>query len=166
MVWSAVQCAWSLRYAQVLHNQAIKWEDVVSIWIAKLEAWRSHRSCSVTRKYLSVLTTQLLNWQVPGTMFALDKKPKDIWTKSAGAKQMDKQQKYAQVKQQCMQQIAQKPAGGYIIVFTDDSAKVVRGMVTSRFWGLVRPKITSINSRTTCHLARDSAITEPNSGRF
>ena len=37
---------------------------------------------------------------------------------------MDKQQKYEQIKQQCMQQMAPKQAEGYIVVYADGLAKV------------------------------------------
>ena len=43
--------------------------------------------------------------------------------KSAAAKQMDMRQKYEQVKQQCMQQVAQRQAKGYNVVYTDGLAK-------------------------------------------
>ena len=40
-----------------------KLEDFVATWVAKLESWRSHRTCAAPQKYLPIVRARCSPWE-------------------------------------------------------------------------------------------------------
>ena len=140
VIWAAVLSSWSLRCSQVLHQQTHGLDEFVATWLSKLEQWRTSRGCTLPRKDLSTVIGQLLGWQIRKAVFALGQTPKGPWVKPAGAgggpaTESSKQQKYAGQKQQLIDEIQRKQVDGWTIVFTDGSAKVVKGWSQAGYGG-------------------------------
>ena len=90
-------------------------------------------------KDLSTIIGQLLGWQVRKAVSALGQTPKGPWTTPEGAggepaPVPSKRQKYGDQTQQYIDEFQREQTEGWQLVFTDGSAKIVKGLVSGRIW--------------------------------
>ena len=141
LLWSAAHTAWALRCAKHFQATESNLDDFVAAWLCKLEIWRSHKGCTLQGKDLGIIIGQLLNWQVHRTMFPLGKTPQKTGRQrvqgqgEGGQPPPTKKDKYQHMREASERVIAQKEQGGWVVVYTDGSSKVVRGWRQAGFGG-------------------------------
>ena len=129
MLWAGLRAQWRLRCEVKYQRQQASLHDFVALWVAGLEGWRSERNMSCNRSDLQHLIAQLQAWGESRAMFW--KAPKAPTTAHTPSTQLDplqkKEAKWGEYKAKLLQELGDLQAQGWEVVYTDGSAKRVRG---------------------------------------
>ena len=135
VLWAGLRAQWRLRCEVKYQRQQVSLHDFVALWVAGLESWRSERNMSCSRSDLQHLIAQLQAWGESRTMFW--KAPQAPTTAHTPSTQLDplqkKEAKWGGYKATLLKELGDMQAQGWEVVYTDGSAKRVRGWMQAGY---------------------------------
>ena len=135
VLWAGPRAQWKLRCEVKYQHRQVSLEDFVAAWVGVLESWRGERNISCSRVDLRHLIAQLHSWAEHKTMF--HRAPQAPTTAKLPSARPDplklKEEKWGSHKQSLLAELEKMSGEGWVVVYTDGSAKRVRGWMQAGY---------------------------------
>ena len=135
VLWAGLRAQWKLRCEVKYQHRQVSLEEFVAVWVGVLEIWRGERNMSCSRVDLRHLIAQLHSWADHKTMF--HRAPQAPTTAKLPSARPDplklKEAKWGSHKRSLLAELEGMSGEGWVIVYTDGSAKRVRGWMQAGY---------------------------------
>ena len=132
VLWAGLRAQWKLQCEVKYQHRQVSLEDFVAVWV---ESWRGDRNMSCSRADLRHLIAQLHSWAEHKTMF--HRAPQAPTTAKQPSARPDplklKEEKWGDHKKSLLAELEKMSGEGWVVVYTDGSAKRVRGWMQAGY---------------------------------
>ena len=127
VLWAALKAQWALRCQARFQGAVPTLDDFVARRVGVMEIWRAKKDLSLSRVDLQHLIEQLFSW-FTGWMFIQKAPAAGVYPAKPTATPGDpKEQRWGQYRDAVVEKLAVLEREGWQLVYTDGSAKQVRG---------------------------------------
>ena len=131
LLWAGLKAQWKVRCRAKYQHQPSTLDEFIAGWAGVLRRWRAESNMSVPRRDLFLFVKILDGWFDKRAMPGIFQGPPQQPTTVGGKPQVDKLQakgeKWGAYKAKVVAELETMGGEGWTVVYTDGSAKVVRG---------------------------------------